>query len=369
MTQRKLLIPGPVDLEDEVLAELGSPLEAHYGPEWVELYNQTTEGLRTIFGTSGEVYPLVGSGSTGLDAAIGTFVARGQRLAVVRNGFFGERLAEIAGAYGIEVVPIDVPWGEVATPEMVRSVLQASLPLTALAVVHTETSTGILNPVHEIAAVAAEFELPILVDAVSSLGGVELRMDEWGIDLCVTASQKALAAPAGLALVAVSQRGWEYMDDHPVESQGWYLNLRTWRRYAREWGDWHPQPVTMPTGTFKALNLRVRQILDEGLERYIQRHAQVARRFRAGVRALGLRPLASDAAASPLVTAVEVGPGLEPSALVTTLRDEYGLWIAGGLGPLRNRIVRFGHMGKAASDVYVEAALAALEEVLQKRRT
>lgn len=363
---RKLLIPGPVDLEDDVLDALRSIPEPHYGPEWVRLYRETIDGLRAIFQTTGAVYPLVGSGTTGLDAAIGSFLATGRRLALVRNGFFGDRLGEIAAAYGIELCPIDVPWGEAARPDIVRDALRRMGRVDALAVVHNETSTGILNPVREIAAVGREFDLPVIVDAVSSLGGIELRMDEWGVDLCVTASQKALAAPPGLALVAVGERAWAYMDANPVDHHGWYLNLRTWRHYADDWGDWHPQPVTMPTGTLRALNLRVRRILEEGLEQYIGRHAVAARRFRDGVRALGLGLLAPDADASPLVTAVEVAPRAAPAAVVATLRDRYDIWIGGGLGPLRDRIIRVGHMGRAISDEYVDATLAALAEVLPR---
>ena len=368
MIPAKLLIPGPVDLDDEVLDALGSPPTPHYGPAWVSLYNETLEGLRLIFGTTGDIYPLVGSGSAGLDAAIGSCLASGSRLAVIRNGFFGERLGEIAAAYGIDLLPIDFPWGKAAEPEVVYAALQEMGPVDALAVVHTETSTGILNPLREIAAVAGEFKLPIIVDAVSSLGGAEVRMDDWGIAICVAASQKALAGPTGLALVAVSKQGWAYMDAHAATGHGWYLNLRTWRHYAQIWREWHPHPASIPTGTFRALHVCVQKIMSEGLEGYMHRHVMAAERFRAGVRALGLSPLAADTDASPLVTAIEVAPRADPATVVAALRDEHNLLIAGGLGLLRNRIIRVGHMGKAASEEYVDAAITALATLIDEKR-
>lgn len=368
MKPKKLLIPGPVDLDDDVLGIMGRRPVPHYGADWVALYRETIKGLRAIFRTDGDVYPLVGSGSVAVEATIGSFLATGQRLAVVRNGFFGDRIAEIAAAYGIEVVPIEVPWGEAARPELVRRVLEGGPLPDALALVHSETSTGVQNPVREIAAVSAEFRVPVIVDAVSSLGGAELRMDEWGIVLCATATQKALAAPAGFGLVAVSAEGWRHMDANPVKDHGWYLNLRNWRRNAHAWGDWHPQLATIPTGAFSALHLRVQHILDVGLDRYIERHSRACRRFRDGVRSLGLPLLAPDEDASPLVTAVEVAPDFRPPEIVAYLRDNHDLWVSGGLGPLRDRVIRVGHMGKATSEEYVDAVLAGLGAVVRENR-
>lgn len=360
----RLLIPGPVDLEDAVLSTLGSQAIPHYGPAWAAIYQEVVNGLKPIFGTSGAVYPIVGSGSAGLDAAIGSMFAPGQRLMVARNGYFGDRLREIALAHGIEVVSIEAEWGQVVRPEAVRAALEQAGDLHGLAIVHAETSTGVRNPVAEIAAIAKARGLPVIVDAITALGGIELRMDDWGIDICIGASQKALAAPAGLAPVAVSRAGWAYMDANPVGPGSWYLNLRTWRKYADQSPNWHPHPVTIPTGTLQALAVRVRHILDVGVDAYLAKHVAVAQRFRTGLIELDLRPFVNEADATPQVTSVELPAGVDAGAILAVLRDRHQLLATGGLGDLSGRILRIGHMGKACSEEYVDAALAALADAL-----
>ncbi len=364
MNATRLLIPGPVDMDDDVLTALGSQAIPHYGPAWAAMYQEVVAGLKTIFGTDGAVYPIVGSGSAGLDAAIGSMFTAGQRLLVVRNGYFGDRLRDIALAYGIEVVSVEAPWGQAVRPQAVRDALEDAGELHGLAIVHAETSTGVLNPVAEIAAIAKERGLAVIVDAITALGGTELRVDEWGIDVCIGASQKALAAPAGLAPVAVSKSGWEYMDAHPRGPGSWYLDLRTWRRYAEDAPNWHPHPVTIPTGTLQALAVRVRHILNMGVDTYIARHAHAARRFRNGLVELDLRPFVNEADATPQVTSVELPTGIDAKTLVAILRERHQLLATGGIGDLSSRIMRIGHMGKGASDEYVDAALTALADAL-----
>jgi alanine-glyoxylate transaminase/serine-glyoxylate transaminase/serine-pyruvate transaminase len=369
MHTRRLLIPGPVDLDPQTLAILASPAAPHYGDEWVAAYKATTEGLKPIFGTDGDVFVLVGSGSSGLDAAVGSMLGAGKRLALVRNGFFAARFGEIAEAQGLEVLPIDSPWGEAARPEELRVALDRMAHIDALALVHVETSTGVLNPLREIAAIANERGLPVIVDAVTSLGGVELQMDAWGIDICVSASQKALAAPAGLAMVAVGRRGWEYLDRNPVGRRGWYLDLRTWRRYVAEWGSWHPHPATIPSGTLFALRWRVEQTLALGLEAAIARHYAAAARFRGGLAELGLHTYVAEADAAPMVSVIAVEPPHDATEIAARMRDEQGLLIGGGMGPLNGRVVRVGHMGEGLTDDYIDAALAGLAAVCHRSQS
>lgn len=322
--------------------------------------------LRKLFVTDGAVYPLIGSGSTGLDAAVGSMLAPGQRLALVKNGYFGEHLQMIAAANGIEVLAIEEPWGRAARPEAVCAALDAAAPVHALALVHAETSTGALNPVRAIAALAKQRGLPVIVDAVTALAGTELRVDDWGIDVCVAASQKALAAPAGFGLVAVAPSGWAYMDSHPVGPRGWYQDLRTWRRIAAQSPDHHPQPATMSNGLLAAVALQLRRIQAMGLDAYIERHARAARRFRAGAAAAGIELLVPEAEATPQVSAVVIPAGVSAEAVQAALLEQYGLFVGLGIGELRGRILRIGHMGKAASDEYVDAALAALADALRQ---
>lgn len=364
MAATRLLIPGPVDMEDDILQTLGSQAIPHYGPGWAAIYQRAVAGLKTIFGTDGAVYPIVGSGSAGLDAGIGSLFNPGKRILVVRNGYFGDRLKDIALAHGLEVVSVEAPWGQAVRIEAVQEAMDQHDRLDGIAVVHAETSTGVLNPVAAIAALAHARGIPIMVDAITALGGTELKVDDWGIDVCVGASQKALAAPAGLAPVAVSKKGWAYMDANPIGPGSWYLNLRTWRSYAENSPDYHPHPVTVPTGTLQALELRVGQIVEMGVDAYIARHAAAARRFRAGLVELDLRPFVNEAEATPQVTSVELPSDADVKQVLAGLRDRHGLLATGGIGVLSDRILRIGHMGKGASDAYVDAALAALAEVL-----
>lgn len=364
MAQHKLLIPGPVDMEDDVLSALGSQAVPHYGPEWARMYHETVDGLGQIFGTQGNVYPIVGSGSAGLDAAIGTMFSAGQRIAIVRNGYFGTRLYDIATAYGLEVISIACAWGRAVTVDAVRSAMDAAGHCDGIALVHAETSTGVLNPVAEIAALAQERGIPIIVDAITAIGGAAIRIDDWGIDICVGASQKALAAPAGFALVAVSQKGWRAIDAQPQRPGSWYLNLRTWRHYALEDHDYHPHPVTIPTSAMRALNLRVRQIIDQGIDAHLGRYVQASQRFRSGAHAIGLQTLVPEPEAVAVVTPIIVPEGVDARQAMLGLRERHGLLTSGGLGELQGRIIRIGHMGKAASDEYVDAALRGLADVL-----
>jgi len=194
----KLMIPGPVGVEDEVLAAMAEPVRAHYGPAWLEIYDETLERLKRIFGTQNNMLLLTGPGSAGLEAALGSLAGRGDKVLVAYNGFFGERMATIARSHGLEVRTVEAQLGQPVDPEAIRKLLAAERDIQAMAVVHLETSTGVLNPLQEIVTTAGEFGVPLILDAVSSLGGMPLPVDEWGIDVCVTVGNKCLAGPIGL---------------------------------------------------------------------------------------------------------------------------------------------------------------------------
>lgn len=365
MQSEKLMIPGPVEVDDDVLGAMGAPVAVHYGPKGTALYNETTSQLKQVFRTEGDVFILVSSGSGGVEAAVASLFAPGELVAIVVNGFFGERLASIAELRGLQVVRVVAPWGEPVDPAQVRTTLSQHRQIAGLLAVSVETSTGVLNPLQSLGALAQEFNVPFAVDAVSSLGGEELAMDEWGIDVCVTASQKCLEAPPGLAPVAVSRRAWEIMDRKDNPYVGWYLNLKIWRQYAQEWGAWHPFPITMATSNVRALHVSLGKLLAEGLERRIARYHQAAQFFRAGLGPLGFSLFVEGAAATSVLTAVRRLPGLNVAELVTFLNDRYNIHIAGGLGATRGEIFRVGHMGQACSPESISLLLEALNEFLQ----
>lgn len=366
--RHKLMVPGPVDVDPAVLAEMGAPVAVHYGPEWTALYKSTTSLLKTVFRTEGDVFLLPSSGSGGLEAAISSPFAPGQRIVVGVNGFFGERLAAITRARGIDVVTVGAPWGTPIPPDAVRAAVRADPRIAGLAIVHHETSTGVLNPVASLGALAKECDLPLVVDAVSSLGGEEFAMDDWGVSICVTASQKCLAAPPGLALVAVSRRAWAIIDRRDDHSAGWYLNLKVWRQYAEEWGEWHPFPVTVPTSNILALRAALELLLAEGVARRIERHRETAHFLRAGLRDRGFRLFVDGEAASSTLTVARRLPGMDVADLITFLREESGIIIAGGLGPTRAEVFRVGHMGLAGSRDYASLLLQGLTDYLRSGR-
>jgi alanine-glyoxylate transaminase/serine-glyoxylate transaminase/serine-pyruvate transaminase len=284
------------------------------------------------------------------------------------NGFFGQRLATIARYRGIETVTVTAPWGQPISPDDVRAALAKHSSIAGLIVVHHETSTGVLNPVSDLGALAQEFDVPFIVDAVSSLGGEDLAMDDWGIDICVTASQKCLEAPPGLAPVAVSRHAWAVMDRKGHFPAGWYLNLRVWRQYVEDWGDWHPFPVTMATNNVLALRAALDRLEAEGLDRRIARYRDAAPFLRAGLRDLGSQLFVNGEVASSTITAVRRRPGMDVAQLITFLQEKHGIRIAGGLGETRGEIFRVGHMGKAASREYVSLLLEALADYLGEKR-
>jgi alanine-glyoxylate transaminase/serine-glyoxylate transaminase/serine-pyruvate transaminase len=254
--------------------------------------------------------------------------------------------------------------GQPVDPGAVRECLAAERDVQAVGVVHLETSTGVLNPLQEIAAVAREFDVPIIVDAVSSLGGVPLPVDAWGIDVCVSVTNKCLACPPGISPLSVSQRAWDQIDRKGGRAHGWYLNLRVWKDYSINWGDWHPTPTTMPTNTMMAMLVSLRRILDVGLEANYDRYVQAARTVRGRLEQLGFKMFTEGAYTSPLITAMYGLPGMDIADFRRYLMEERGIMISGGLDELRGKIFRIGHIGKAASAEYTSLLLDGVEAYL-----
>jgi alanine-glyoxylate transaminase/serine-glyoxylate transaminase/serine-pyruvate transaminase len=357
----KLMIPGPVDVEDDVLAAMAEPVLPHYGPEWLAIYHETVERLQQLFQTGNDLFLVAGPGTAGLDAALGSLMRSGDKVLVPYNGFFGRRLGAVAQSYGLDVRTVSAPTGQPLDAEAIRRYLAEERDIQALAVVHLETSTAVLNPLQEIAAVAREFDVPLVVDAVSSMGGVPLPVDKWGIDICVTVSNKCLGSPPGVAPLSVSQRAWDQMERKAGRAHGWYLDLRVWKDYAVNWGSWHPYPTSLPTNNIAALLVSLRRILDGGLEAYYAHHVWAARTVRDRLGQLGFQMLTAEVHTSPLITAMYGPPGLDLEDLRRYLVQERQIMISGGLNDLAGKIIRVGHIGKATSDEYIEQFLASVE--------
>jgi alanine-glyoxylate transaminase/serine-glyoxylate transaminase/serine-pyruvate transaminase len=367
MTNYKLMIPGPVDVEDEVLSEMASPVPAHYGDEWMKIYRETIGCLKRVFQTENDLFVVGGPGSAALDASFGSLLATGEKVLIPSNGFFGRRLRAMARGYGLEVVSLDFPLEQAIAATAVEAHLQKERDIQAVAVVHHETSTGVLNPLPEIAAVTRQAGVPIIVDAVASLGGVPLPVDEWGIDLCVTVSNKCLAAPPGLSLISISQRAWKIIESKSDRSHGWYLNLQTWKQYATEWASWHPYPTTMASNNVLALLASLKRLLAEGLEARYDRTAKAAAMTRQGLTDMGFEMFVEGPHASPLITAAKGRPDMSIAEMARFLREERGIMIGGGIDELAGKIFRVGHMGKAISPEYIEAFLAGVRDFFQRK--
>jgi alanine-glyoxylate transaminase/serine-glyoxylate transaminase/serine-pyruvate transaminase len=364
----KLMIPGPIELEDDVLQWMGKPNHVHYGDQWLEVHNDTIALLQKAFATSGKVFIMPGSGSLGLDAAVHSTFAPGDRVAVGINGHFGHRLQEILTANGAEVIPVEAAANRPLDPAAFEQVLKDDLAVVGVVVVHLETSTAVLNPVREIAQVVREHDRLIMVDAVSSLAGTEYRMDDWGIDLSVSASQKGLGGAAGLSLVAVGPRAWEVIEQQAAHVRSWYLDLRRWQWYAENWKGWHPFPVTMPTAVVLGLRAALQSLFTDGLEARLQRYEMLATRLRSGLTALGMTLFVPESLMAPVLTAAYCPAGVASSEIVKALEAQHNIKITGGFGEYSERVIRVGHMGGAIDSADIDLLLDALGQVLSERK-
>jgi len=363
----KLMIPGPADVSDEVLAEMNTSAMPHYGEEWVPIYTETVQALQQIFHTQNDLFLMVGPGSAALEAALSSLVRPEDRVLIPSNGFFGQRLREVAEALRLQVVPLEVPWGQPLDPNQIRQALRADGRVRTVAVVHHETSTGVLNPLEEMARAVKEAGRLLIVDAVSTLGGMPLPVDEWGVDCCATVSNKCLEAPPGISPISVSSEAWEAIEANQVHSRSWYLNLATWKRYLREWGKWHPSPATMPTQIILALRKSLQRLLAEGDEARFQRHRSAAQTIRRGIRELGFQTYIPDEIAAPIITVIEGRQDAPADSLRRYLLKKHDIMISGGLEGLAGRVVRVGHMGRATSPEYLQAFLDGMQDWLEQR--
>jgi alanine-glyoxylate transaminase/serine-glyoxylate transaminase/serine-pyruvate transaminase len=363
-----LYTPGPGDVEDDVLAALATPVVRHYGPEWLEIYHETQALLKQVFKTENYIYFVPGPASALMDMPIGSLLATGEKIIIGINGFFGERLAHIAEGYGLEIIPLTAPLGQPLDPDELSKLLKQHPEAGVVAIVHHETGTTVLNPLRELASRAHADGRVVVVDAVSSLGGTDVRCDEWGIDVCVTTPNKCLEAVPGIGFISVSSHAWQQVDSHPQTDHGWYLNLKTWRKYATEWASWHPTPVTLPTNVILATLASLRSIAGTGLETHFEKYRRASQVVRAGLRAIGFEMFVEDECASPIVTGVCGRAEFEVSELTTWLVDEREIAVGGGLGELSSKMFRVGHLGKAVSREYLLDFLFAVEEFLRSKK-
>lgn len=356
-----LLIPGPTPLHPRVLEELAKPALPHYGDAWIKAYAETLDLMRYLWeAPKGRVFPLLGPGHAGLEALAFTFLRPRDRVVVLDNGFFGQRVADVLATHRVQVELVASAWGtKFDLPKLKKALAK---PAKAVAFIHNETSTGVTNPMEEVVELAHAKDAFVLVDAVSSLGGIPFPGEKLGIDAAFSASQKCLAGPAGISPILVAPSLWEATDSKSAE--GWYLNLFTWDRIQREWSDWHPTPTTISSNLFYAVHRALVLVKEEGLEPRFRRHARAAAQLRTGLGELGFEAIAPPELLSPTVTCMRPPAGTDASALVKGLETKHNVYISGGLGPLRGKTIRVGTMGMQAEPGILDRFLAAVRDLV-----
>lgn len=362
MPERILLGPGPSMVHPRVLRAMSAPLVGHLDPYFLEIMDRTQELLRYVFQTQNQLtIPISGTGSAAMEASVANMVEPGDPVLICVNGYFGLRLVDMAGRYGAVVQTISRPWGEVFTAVEVEEALKATRA-KVVAIVHAETSTGVLQPLHEIAKVVHKHGGILVVDMVTSLGGVAVRVDEVGADVCYSGSQKCLSAPPGLGPITVSPRAEEVLRNRKTPVANWYLDLSMVQRY---WGKERTYHHTAPISSNFALYEALRLVAEEGLENRWARHRKHAEMLWEGLEDLGLTMHVPEEHRLVPLTTVRLPEGIDEAAVRRTLLQEYNIEIAGGLGELKGKAWRIGLMGHSSRRENVVALLSALERVLQ----
>ena len=363
--QKVLLGPGPSTVHPRVLAAMASPVMGHLDPAFFQVMDDVCEMLRMVFHTENKMtVPISSTGTGAMETACANVIEPGDEVLIARNGYFGVRLGDIAGRCGATVHLLDTPWGKSVDHQMLRDELKKHPGLKAVGVVHAETSTGVLSEVKELVDVIHEAGALAIVDAVTSLGGHDMRMDEWGIDVCYSATQKCLGAPPGLAPISLSQSAMDVVSKRSTKVQSFYFNLQDleayWNQTRRAYH--HTSPINM---TY-ALRESLRMMMEEGLDNRIHRHARVAAGLRAGAEALGLSLLAEEGHRLNPLTTVSIPEGIEDGKVRASLLNDYDIEIGGGLGEFAGKAWRIGLMGESARERNVFAVLSALETILSK---
>jgi len=354
-----LRIPGPTPCPNEVLQAMTRQMINHRGAEFGQILNEVTAKLKQLFQTNGDVFLLTGSGTGGLEAAIVNTLSPGDKVLSVSIGVFGERFATIAERFGADVIPLRFEWGKAADVDAVRRALQAEPKIKAVLVTHNETSTGVTNDLASISSVVKELDKLLLVDAISSLGSINLPVDDWHCDVTITGSQKGWMIPPGLAMVSISQEAWQAQASARMPRFYWdFAQAKSYLEKATTQTPWTPA-----ISTIFALSVSLEMMLREGLTNIIARHARVGKAARDGIKSLGLSLFAEESHASNTVTAVAASDGLDINKMRQILREEHQVVLAGGQQTLAGKIFRIGHLGWV-TEGDIEAVISALRVVL-----
>jgi alanine-glyoxylate transaminase/serine-glyoxylate transaminase/serine-pyruvate transaminase len=360
---RLLLGPGPSPVDPRILEAFRKPTLGHLDPQFLKLMDEVRTMLKQAFRTQNELtFPVSGTGTAGMECCLVNLIEPGDEVLVLVQGYFGARMADIAGRAGGKVTALEAKWGEGFEPAQVEAALKGKA-FKVVCVVHAETSTGHLQPVKEIVELAHRHGALAVVDAVTSTGGIPLEVDAWGIDAIYTGTQKCLGGPPGLAPISLGARAVEKLDRRKTKVQSWYLDLSLVRKY---WGADRAYHHTAPINNVYGLHESLRLVLEEGLEARWKRHQEAHERFAAGARELGFEFQVREGRRLPQLNAIRIPAGFDDKAGRKELLEKHGIEIGGGLGELAGKVWRVGLMGYGARAEVVDQALAAFRSLLKR---
>jgi alanine-glyoxylate transaminase/serine-glyoxylate transaminase/serine-pyruvate transaminase len=363
--ERLLMGPGPSPVPQRVLRALGSPTLGHLDPQYLTIMDQVCEMLRQIFRTTNPLtFPVSGTGMAGMECIAVNLVEPGDEVIVGVNGVFGTRMKDVMERCGAVVHALECPWGETFSHDQIAAALAAHPKAKVLGIVQAETSTGAHQPIEGISALTRAHGALLVVDAVTSLGGHELRVDDWGIDAIYSGTQKCLSCPPGLSPVSFGPRALARMDARKTKVQSWYLDVSMLRKYYTGGGGGgrvyhHTAPINMTYALHEALTI----VLEEGLDARVARHAAMHQRLRTGLERLGLAYIPKRSLHS--LNCIRVPDGADDAGVRRRLLEEYGIEIGAGLGPMAGKAWRIGLMGHGATVRNVDLLLAALSTILR----
>jgi alanine-glyoxylate transaminase/serine-glyoxylate transaminase/serine-pyruvate transaminase len=355
--------PGPSNVPPDVLEALAKPITGHLDPAFLKLLDEVAERLRLIFQTQNRMtFAVSGTGSAGMEAALVNVLEPGDTAIVCVNGVFGGRMAEIASRAGAEIVRVETEWGKIIDTDALGDSLDAHPDAKVVAAVHAETSTGAAQPIEGVAALVRDHDALFVVDAVTSLGGMPVAVDEWGIDVCYSGTQKCLSVPPGLSPITFSDRALDAVNARKTPVQSWYLDVTLLSRY---WGEDRVYHHTAPISMLTALHAGLGLVCDEGLEARWRRHAELGAMLAEELEARGFEYVAAEGHRLPMLHCVRLPEGVDEAAARKKLLADFGIEVGGGLGPFAGKCWRIGLMGYTCDERNVLTFLAALDDVLR----
>jgi len=363
MSERRLLmIPGSTIQDPTVLRAMCRQSDSHLSLEWAKKFKSVLEDLKKILLTKGESFVFAGSGTLSQEAGLCSFIEPGDSVLCLDNGYFGGRFADIAKRYGAKTEVLQVEWGKAIKPEEVKRALKGK-QFKAVTAAHVETSTGVVMPIREVAEVVRGAGSFFVVDTIASFGGMELRTDDWGLDVVCSCSQKCMGVPPGLVLIGAGKRAVEFLQQRKSDVPAFYADLKNWLPCMIDPAKYHATP---PVNLIYALGQACKLVLEEGLEARIARHRKLAEAFREAMKALGLRLVPELGFEADTVTATYYPQGVDDAAFRSEV-EKNGVIIARGFGPLEGKIFRVGHMGQVTS-ADLMATIAAIERSFKTLR-